>query len=60
MDDKMRDALEKLAYGYDYEEREVIANKAGKPEKVRVIKRHVPPNLKALERIEYLKRSKNW
>ena len=46
--------------GYEIEEREAIAGKSGKAEKVRVIKRHVPPDLKAIERIEYLINSGKW
>ena len=56
----LKEALLKKAVGYEIEEREAIAGKSGKAEKVRVIKRHVPPDLKAIERIEYLINSGKW
>ena len=51
MDDmkmKAREALERLAVGYEFEERKIIADKNGKPQKVEVYKKHIPPDLNAL------------
>ncbi|MBS6510613.1 MAG: hypothetical protein KH334_02835 [Clostridiales bacterium] len=49
-------ALQKLAEGYEYEEKEILVGRNGKPEKMRVFKKHMPPNLKAIEEIAYLKK----
>ena len=57
---KTKEALLKRALGYEYEEKEVIATKNGKPERMRVIKRHVPPDIKAIERIQYLITIGEW
>lgn len=48
-------ALQKLAEGYEYEEKEILVGRNGKPEKMRVFKKHMPPNLKAIEEIRRLK-----
>lgn len=52
IDPELRAALLKLAQGYEYEEREVIAGKNGKPERVRVTKRYAQPDMRAIEKIE--------
>lgn len=57
---KTKEALLKRALGYEYEEKEVIAAKNGKPERMRVIKRHVPPDVKALEKVRYLISIGKW
>lgn len=47
--ERTREALEKLAYGFEYEEREIIIDRSGKQTgKVRVRKRYQPPNMEAL------------
>lgn len=48
-------ALIKLAEGYEYEEKEILVGRSGKPEKMRVFKKHMPPNIKAIEELAYLK-----
>ena len=55
-----KEALLKRALGYEYEEKEVIASKNGKPERMQVIKRHVPPDVKALEKVRYLISIGKW
>lgn len=60
IDEKLKDALIKRAMGYEYEEKEIIADKNGKPERVRIMKKHVPPDIKAISKIEYLKRVGLW
>lgn len=44
----IREALIKRAKGYDYEEKKIIADKNGKPQKVEVYKKHLPPDLSAI------------
>ncbi len=56
---KIKEALLKRALGYDYEEKIMEARKDG-TQKVRVIKRHVPPDTKAAERIYFLIESGRW
>lgn len=61
IDNLMKESLLKRAQGYEYEEKEVILNaKSGKPEKVKVVKRHMPPDMKAIEQIQYLKSIGKW
>lgn len=60
MKDSTKQALQKLADGYDFEEREVIANKSGKPEKVKIFKKHNPPDIRAIQMIEQLKMAGKW
>ncbi len=51
--DKLKAALLKRALGYEYDEREIIVDKNGNSTgKVRIIKKHMPPDLKAIEEIE--------
>lgn len=45
---EVREALIKRALGYDYEEKKVIADKNGRPQKVEVYKKHMPADLGAL------------
>lgn len=58
--DSLKAALLKRALGYDYEEKEIIAGRNGKPEKAKIIKRHVPPDPKSIERIQYLISIGEW
>lgn len=48
---EIKNALLRRALGYDYEEKVVEATKDGKQGKVRVFKKHVPPDVRALERV---------
>ena len=60
MDKETKDALLKLANGYTYENRRVIADKEGTAKQVIVTKKHVPPSIKAMQMIENLKMSGKW
>ncbi len=60
MEADLREALLKCALGYEYEERTITAGKNGRPERVQVVKKHVPPDLQAIERIRYLQRVGEW
>lgn len=53
MDDalKVKEALLKRATGYEYEEKEIVADKTGKPGKVKVTKKHLPPDLDAIRTV---------
>lgn len=48
---EIKNALLRRALGYDYEEKVVEATKDGKQGKVRIFKKHVPPDVKALEKV---------
>lgn len=59
--DKLKAALLKRALGYEYDEREIIVDKDGKSTgKVRIIKRHVPPDLKAINKISAMIELGEW
>jgi hypothetical protein len=45
---KIDEALLKLATGYEYEEKEIIADKYGNTGRVKIIKKHMPPNIQAI------------
>ncbi len=49
--EKVKDALLKRATGYDYEEKEIIADQNGRPQRVKVLKKHVPPDVAAIKEI---------
>lgn len=55
----VKDALLKRALGYDYEEKIIEARKDG-TQRVRIIKRHVPPDPKAAERVYFLMQAGRW
>lgn len=57
---ELKAALLKLATGYDVEEKEITAGRSGRPERVRVLKKHIPPDLKAIEKIERYKSLGVW
>jgi hypothetical protein len=52
--DKIKNSLERLATGYDYEEREYLTDPQGKPEKVRIYKKHTPPRMDAIKEVQAL------
>jgi len=58
--EQLKEALWKIAVGYDVEEREAVLGKNGAPEKVKVRKRHVPPDLKALNQVQRMMRLGQW
>jgi len=56
----VKTALLKRAIGYEYEERIVEADKNGKTVKVKLIKRHIPSDIKAAERVLRMIRRGVW
>lgn len=46
---EIKDALMKKALGYDYEEKIMVANKDGSNGRVKIMKKHIPPDPKAAE-----------
>ncbi len=60
MDEATKAALLKLANGYVYEDRTVVADGGGKAQKVTVTKKHVPPSLEAIKMIEQLRLAGKW
>lgn len=58
---EIKEALTKKALGYEVEEKEIIVNKNGEQTgKIKVIKKHIPPDIKAMEKIEELKKLGEW
>ena len=51
-------ALLKRAIGYDCEEKKIIADKNGKPQKIEVYHKHVPPDITAAKLVARLLREK--
>lgn len=47
MDDELLKALRKRALGYEAEESTIIAGKGGN-EKMKVVKKHIPPDVQAI------------
>ena len=58
--DLLKAALFKLAMGYEYEEKIVEADKDSRVKAVKIVKKYAPPDLKAIERIQYLMRNGKW
>lgn len=54
----MQAALLKRAIGYEYEEKKIIADKNGKPQKIEVYHKHVPPDITAAKLVARLLREK--
>jgi|GEM_PF-1798338 len=52
--EKIRNSLERLATGYDYEEREVLTDSQGKPERIKISKKHSPPRMEAIREVQAL------
>ena len=55
----IKDALLKRALGYEYEEKIIEARKDGS-QKVKIVKRHIPPDAKAAERVFLLMKTGRW
>lgn len=55
----VKDALLKRALGYEYEEKIIEARKDGS-QKMRIVKKHVPPDPKAAERVFLLMKTGRW
>ncbi len=49
----------KRALGYEYEEKIIEARKDGS-QKVKIVKRHIPPDAKAAERVFLLMKTGRW
>jgi len=59
-DAQIKDALFRRATGYDVEERESVIDKDGKLKSIKVKKRHVPPDIKAINQVQRLMRLGQW
>lgn len=57
---KLKESLFKMATGYECEERIIEAGKDGKNKKIKLIKKQVPPDIKALETITQLMKTGKW
>lgn len=57
---EMQQALLKRATGYEIEERVITVDKSGKPGNVRVIRKHVPPDIAAMNEIRRLRAMGLW
>ena len=55
----IKEALMKRALGYEYEEKIIDARKDGS-KKVKIVKRHIPPDAKAAERVFLLMKTGRW
>lgn len=55
----VKEALLKRALGYEYEEKIIEARKDGS-QKVRIVKKHVPPDPRAAERVFLLMKTGRW
>lgn len=58
-EEAVKEALLKRALGYEYEERIIEARKDGS-QKVKVVKKHVPPDVRAAERVFLLMKTGRW
>ena len=57
----LKQSLLKLAAGYEYEEKQVIVDKNGVSSgKVKVTKKHVPPDLGAIRVINMMIQNGDW
>lgn len=59
-EEKIKEALLKRATGYEYEEKEVVADKTGKPGKVKITKKHMPADLEAIKLVFVKIKQDNW
>lgn len=55
----VKEALLKRALGYEYEEKIIEARKDGS-QKMRIVKKHVPPDPRAAERVIMLMKTGRW
>jgi len=58
--DKIKTALERLAFGYEYEERVIVTNPKGQPEKIQITKKHAPPRMEAIREVQALVAMGAW
>ena len=57
--EQLKEVLWRLATGYDVEEQEAVQGKNG-VEKVKIRKRHIPPDLKALNQVQRMMKLGQW
>lgn len=50
--EKINQSLIKLAEGFEYEEKEIIADKSGRTTKMKIVKKYYPPDLSAIKLIQ--------
>lgn len=55
----VKEALMKRALGYEYEEKIIEARKDGS-QKVKIVKKHIPPDVRAAERVYLLMKTGRW
>ena len=61
IDTKIKEALEKRAYGFEIEEKEFIKNKNNENTgRIKVTKKYIPPDETALRTILQLKQAGKW
>jgi len=60
VEDEIKQAIIKKAKGYEYEEKEVIADKNGRPGKVKITKKYMPPDLAAIKTIKRFIDTGRW
>jgi hypothetical protein len=60
VDSEIKAALIKRALGYEYEEKEIVATKDGKPGRFKIVKKHMPPSVDAIKFIRHLKNKNEW
>ena len=61
LDSKLKEALEKRAYGFEVEEKEFIKNKNNENTgRIKVTKKYIPPDVTALRTILQLKQAGKW
>lgn len=57
---KLKEALLKMATGYEYEEKIIEADKDGKNKKIKLLKKYMPPDMKALEKVMLMIKTNKW
>lgn len=61
IDTKIKEALEKRAYGFEIEEKEFIKNKNNENTgRIKVTKKYIPPDVTVLRTILQLKQAGKW
>jgi len=58
--EKLRDTLLRMATGYEYEEKEIISTPQGKPERIRITKKHAPPRMEAIKEVQAMLAMGTW
>ena len=60
IDESLKNALLKRALGYEYEEKTIEANREGKTTGIKIVKKYMPPDIKAISKIIWLKKVGRW